>query len=87
MQDRDILLDIKADVGGLKSDMASLRAWMQEHSKGDEAVEARVRELELKHARHKGAASVWLMIATGVGAAIGAIAPGAVEWFKAKGGS
>lgn len=66
-----VLMDIKEDIGGLKTATALQLTGLQGHS-------MRLGVLEGAHERQKGAVKVWGLVAT----AFATIAGGAVEWLR-----
>jgi hypothetical protein len=70
------LLDIKGDIGGLKSSSDLHLAALQNHA-------GRIGTLEGTSERQKGAAKVWALMAAGVSAAASGIVVAAVShWIK-----
>ena len=72
-----VLMDIKGDVGGLKS--AS-----ELHLKALESHGTRIGVLESSAERQKGAAKVWALMGSGLGASVGVIGSIVTIWMKHK---
>lgn len=65
------LMDLKGDVGGIKTANDLVLKGLENHS-------ARLGVLEGASQRQKGAVTVWGIVATGVAT----LAGGALEWFR-----
>lgn len=80
----NVLLDIKEDVGEVKASLRAMNAWMEQHAREDREAHERIQALELRSATQRGRASVWHIIATGVGAVVGFVAEHAITYFSNK---
>ena len=65
------LLEIKDDVGQIKSSQSSLRELAVNHAAQSAAAHTRITALEMDAARQRGARAVWNTVAVGVGTAVG----------------
>ena len=70
-----VLLDIKGDIGGLKATSKLQLEGLKSHG-------ARLKVLEDGAARQKGAAKVWALVGSALGAAIGGTAAILTAWMK-----
>lgn len=69
------LMGIKEDIGGLKANATLQLEGLKSHA-------TRITALEDGAARQKGAAKVWTMVGSAVGAAIGMIGGIVAAWVK-----
>jgi arginine/lysine/ornithine decarboxylase len=73
----NVLLDIKEDIGGLKTSASLQLEGLKNHS-------GRIIALEDGAARQKGAAKVWTLVGSATGAIAGAVAAVFAAWVQAK---
>jgi len=76
----EALLDIKQQVGETHATIRSVADKLDRHVDEDNAVEARVREVELNQAKQKGALRTWGLVGTGFATLAGL----AVSFFSGK---
>lgn len=69
----ETLLEIKGDIGSIKSDIGYLRANFNSHVDDDNKVEARVTSLEATRNQQIGKASVWTLIIGAIGSVLGVV--------------
>lgn len=72
-----VLLDIKEDIGGLKSSTSTQLETIRNHSE-------RISTLEDGAAKARGAAKVWALVGSGVGALVGGLGAAAATWLPGK---
>jgi hypothetical protein len=78
----EAVMDLKGDVGGVVARLDALDAWMKEHAAQDQAAHARIQAMEITQAKARGAASVWTMLAIGIGTGVGYLIELLVTIFK-----
>jgi gas vesicle protein len=79
-----LLMDIKGDVGELKASTQTFADGLKKHIEDDEKLAEDVKTLQLTQAANKGAARVWTLVGSGIGAAVGSAAAIAAAWIQAK---
>ena len=67
----NMVFDIREQVGSIQSSIVALNERLDTHIKADDAVAARVNELEAVKNKQLGAASLLTLIGTGIGSALG----------------
>lgn len=77
----DILLEIHGDIGQLKGTTTAFAAGLAKHVADDEAMAADIKQLQLTQASNKGAARVWTLVGSGIGAALGSAVAVAAAWL------
>jgi hypothetical protein len=70
----DVLNKISGDIGELKGSTKALVLNLEKHIKDDDAVEVRVRAVEITQAKQRGSARVWGVVSNAGSAILGAAA-------------
>ena len=80
----NVLLDIKQDIGGLKTKADGHTAWMTKHVADDALMMADIRKLQDIGASQRGASRVWNTLGLGAAGVIGAVAGPVFSWLTGK---
>ena len=76
----EALLDIKQQVGETHATIRGVAEKLEKHVDDDNAVEERVRAVELNQAKYKGAIRTWGIVGTVFATVAGLL----VSWFSGK---
>lgn len=73
----DLICDMRGDLGAVKANQESAKAWMTAHVAEDKAMAADIATIKLAHARQRG----FMTALAGVGGLISGAVGYAVEFF------